>query len=159
MTIYEKRTYSVKIGQMPEVIRLYSEAGWPAMDAGGFGKYLVGYFISDTGPIFGALTVTVNAGIFGIVCLPMRSSWRLPYRSGRFWMHRRFSCCIRRHGAPGRSRIVRSGSGSCLQGPGGGSSCSRGHGMENLKKGDASWKMNRLSEKNWWHCSAAAMRI
>ncbi|MBS3755264.1 MAG: NIPSNAP family protein [Desulfobacterales bacterium] len=51
MTIYEKRTYSVKIGQMPEVSRLYSEEGWPAINAGGFGKYLVGYFISDTGPL------------------------------------------------------------------------------------------------------------
>ena len=51
MTIYEKRTYSITVGEMSNVIRLYKEAGWPAMEAGGFGEYLVGYFISDTGPL------------------------------------------------------------------------------------------------------------
>jgi hypothetical protein len=49
--IYEKRTYSVTVGQMAEVIRLYSTLGWPALEAGGFGKNLVGYFISDTGEL------------------------------------------------------------------------------------------------------------
>ena len=51
MKVYEKRTYSVKVGQMPEVIRLYSELGWPALEAGGFSNKLVGYFVSDTGPL------------------------------------------------------------------------------------------------------------
>ncbi len=32
-TIYEKRTYSVTVGQMAEVIRLYSTQGWPALEA------------------------------------------------------------------------------------------------------------------------------
>jgi hypothetical protein len=50
-TIYEKRTYSVTVGQMPEVVRLYSTQGWPAMEAGGFAKNCVGYFISDTGEL------------------------------------------------------------------------------------------------------------
>lgn len=49
--IYEKRTYSVTVGQMAEVVRLYSTFGWPALDAGGFGKNLVGYFTSDTGEL------------------------------------------------------------------------------------------------------------
>ncbi len=49
--IYEKRTYSVTVGQMAEVVRLYSTLGWPALDAGGFGKNLVGYFTSDTGEL------------------------------------------------------------------------------------------------------------
>ncbi|HMS06758.1 MAG TPA: NIPSNAP family protein [Burkholderiaceae bacterium] len=49
--IYEKRTYDVTVGQMPEVIRLYQESGYPAMQAGGFDRNLVGYFISDTGAL------------------------------------------------------------------------------------------------------------
>jgi hypothetical protein len=51
MVIYERRTYSVKVGQMAEAIRLYSEEGWPALDKGGFGENLVGYFVSDTGQL------------------------------------------------------------------------------------------------------------
>jgi hypothetical protein len=49
--VYEKRTYAVTVGQMTEVIRLYSTLGWPALQAGGFGQNLVGYFISDTGEL------------------------------------------------------------------------------------------------------------
>lgn len=49
--IYEKRTYSVTVGQMAEAVRLYSTLGWPALEAGGFGKKLIGYFISDTGEL------------------------------------------------------------------------------------------------------------
>ena len=49
MTVYEKRTYSVNVGQMPTLVRLYSEEGWPVLEATGFGEKLVGYFISDTG--------------------------------------------------------------------------------------------------------------
>lgn len=36
---------------MGDVVRLYKELGWPAVEAGGFGDYLVGYFISDTGDL------------------------------------------------------------------------------------------------------------
>ena len=50
-TIYEKRTYSVTVGQMTEVIRLYSTLGYPALEAGGFSKQLIGYFTSDTGEL------------------------------------------------------------------------------------------------------------
>jgi len=50
-TIYEKRTYSVTVGQMSEVIRLYSTLGWPALEAGGFARNLIGYFTSDTGEL------------------------------------------------------------------------------------------------------------
>ena len=50
-TIYEKRTYSVTVGQMSEVVRLYSTQGWPALEAGGFAKNCMGYFISDTGEL------------------------------------------------------------------------------------------------------------
>ena len=50
-TLYEKRTYSVTVGQMPEVVRLYATLGYPALEAGGFAKKLVGYFISDTGEL------------------------------------------------------------------------------------------------------------
>ncbi len=50
-TVYEKRTYAIQVGQMPEVKRLYSSEGWPALVAGGFDKNLIGYFISDTGEL------------------------------------------------------------------------------------------------------------
>jgi len=50
-TIYEKRTYSVTVGQMAEVVRLYSTLGWPALEAGGFSGHLIGYFTSDTGEL------------------------------------------------------------------------------------------------------------
>jgi hypothetical protein len=50
-TIYEKRTYSVTVGQMSEVIRLYTTQGWPALEAGGFAGHLIGYFTSDTGEL------------------------------------------------------------------------------------------------------------
>jgi hypothetical protein len=49
MTLYEKRTYSIRVGQMAEIIRLYSDEGWPVLESEGFGKKLVGYFVSDTG--------------------------------------------------------------------------------------------------------------
>ncbi|MEM7541728.1 MAG: NIPSNAP family protein [Pseudomonadota bacterium] len=49
MPIYEQRTYSIKVGEMPNVIKLYSELGWPALEAGGFSNNLVGYFSTDTG--------------------------------------------------------------------------------------------------------------
>ena len=51
MGIYEKRTYTVTVGKMPNAVQLYTDEGWPALDAGGFGSNLVGYFISDTGPL------------------------------------------------------------------------------------------------------------
>ena len=50
-TIYEKRTYAVKVGEMQEVKRLYSTEGWQALSAGGFDKNLIGYFTSDTGDL------------------------------------------------------------------------------------------------------------
>ena len=49
MTLYEKRTYSIRVGQMAEILRLYSEEGYPALEAEGFTDNLVGYFVSDTG--------------------------------------------------------------------------------------------------------------
>lgn len=49
MSIYEMRTYDVKVGQMPEIVRLYEEEGWAALEAGGYTDKLVGYFTSDTG--------------------------------------------------------------------------------------------------------------
>ena len=51
MMVYEKRTYTVLVGRMADVVRIYGETGWPLLEAGGFGKHLVGYFISDTGTL------------------------------------------------------------------------------------------------------------
>ncbi len=50
-TIYEKRTYCVRVGEMPEVKRLYASEGWPALQTGGFDANLLGYFVSDTGDL------------------------------------------------------------------------------------------------------------
>ena len=49
MNLYEKRTYSVCVGKMAEIQRLYSEEGYPVLEAEGFARHLVGYFVSDTG--------------------------------------------------------------------------------------------------------------
>lgn len=51
MNVYEKRTYSVTVGRMADILKLYTEEGWPALEAGRFGEKLVGYFVSDTGPL------------------------------------------------------------------------------------------------------------
>ena len=51
MTIYERRTYDVTVGKMAECIELYRDEGYAALEAGGFSEHLVGYFISDTGPL------------------------------------------------------------------------------------------------------------
>ena len=51
MAVYEKRTYTLKVGTLGEVIRLYREEGWPALEKGGFSEKLVGYFTSDAGQL------------------------------------------------------------------------------------------------------------
>ncbi len=51
MSIYEKRTYSIIVGQMPEVLRLYREIGYPVQEAEGFAGKLAGAFVSDTGAL------------------------------------------------------------------------------------------------------------
>ena len=51
LELYERRTYEVSVGQMPKVLELYSSQGWPALEAGGHSSSLVGYFVSDTGPL------------------------------------------------------------------------------------------------------------
>jgi len=49
--LYEKRTYDITVGKMPEAIEYYNTLGWPALDAGGHSANLIGYFISDTGSL------------------------------------------------------------------------------------------------------------
>jgi hypothetical protein len=49
--LFEHRRYTVTVGQMAEVQRLYVAEGWPALQAGGFDRQLVGYFVSDTGTL------------------------------------------------------------------------------------------------------------
>ncbi|MEL7156703.1 MAG: NIPSNAP family protein [Actinomycetota bacterium] len=51
MPLYEKRTYDVTVGKMPELIGHYRDEGWPALEGGGFSEHLVGYFTSDTGAL------------------------------------------------------------------------------------------------------------
>jgi hypothetical protein len=49
MSLYEMRTYTLHPGKMGEATKHYHELGYPALTRGGFDKYLVGYFIADTG--------------------------------------------------------------------------------------------------------------
>ncbi len=51
MALYEMRTYTLKVGKLPEAVSHYQTLGWPALEKGGFGAKLVGYFIADTGTI------------------------------------------------------------------------------------------------------------
>lgn len=51
MALYEMRTYTLHPGKMAEATKYYQEVGWPVLQKGGFDKYLVGYFIADTGTL------------------------------------------------------------------------------------------------------------
>ena len=51
MSLYEQRIYDVGVGNMPEAQRLYREQGYPVIEALGADTRLVGFFISDTGPL------------------------------------------------------------------------------------------------------------
>ena len=47
MAIYEQRTYTVTVGKMAEVVKLYQTLGWPALAK--HPTRLVGYFTGDVG--------------------------------------------------------------------------------------------------------------
>lgn len=47
MALYELRTYTVVVGKMQEVIDLYRDEGWPALEK--HAGTLVGYFTGDVG--------------------------------------------------------------------------------------------------------------
>jgi hypothetical protein len=51
MALCELRTYTLRVGAMGEVVKLYQELGFPALQKGGHDKNLIGYFQSDTGTI------------------------------------------------------------------------------------------------------------
>ena len=51
MALYELRIYTLRVGAMTEVVKLYQEVGFPALQKGGHDKNLVGYFQADTGTI------------------------------------------------------------------------------------------------------------
>ena len=48
MSLYELRTYTAKVGKMPEILENYEKLGWPALEKIG-GDKLVGYFVGDIG--------------------------------------------------------------------------------------------------------------
>ena len=109
-TIYEKRTYSVIVGKMAEVLRLYKTLGWPALEAGGFSKHLIGYFTSDTGELHqlvhcGASTATTNVAPSGSGCSKTRTSWPSQPSFDRCSSGRATNCSFRPRG--GRIRRVR----------------------------------------------------
>lgn len=49
MAIYELRTYQVTVGKMAEVVRLYAQEGWPALQK--HPDRLLGYFTGDVGAL------------------------------------------------------------------------------------------------------------
>lgn len=49
MAIYELRTYQLYTGKLGEAVELYKTIGWPALEKGGHGDKLVGYFTGDIG--------------------------------------------------------------------------------------------------------------
>ena len=49
MALFELRTYNVKVGRMPELVKLFQELGFPALQKGGHDKNLIGFFVADTG--------------------------------------------------------------------------------------------------------------
>ena len=51
MALYEMRTYTLYVGKMAEVVKLYTELGYPALHQAGLDKKLNGYFQSDVGTI------------------------------------------------------------------------------------------------------------
>ena len=42
MPLYELRTYDVRVGKMRELVKLFQELGFPAMQQGGQDRHLVG---------------------------------------------------------------------------------------------------------------------
>ena len=51
MALYEMRTYTLYVGKLAEAIEHYRERGWPALEKGGYGEKLVGYFTTDVGTV------------------------------------------------------------------------------------------------------------
>jgi hypothetical protein len=51
MALFELRTYTLNVGALGEVTRLYQEEGWAAVENGGFSDKLVGYFTADAGQL------------------------------------------------------------------------------------------------------------
>ena len=64
-SIYEKRIYAIKVGEMVETKRLFTTLGWPAYVEGKFDRNIVGFFISDTGDLRGCTEFCVNGLMAG----------------------------------------------------------------------------------------------
>ena len=51
MALYELRTYTLQVGKMGELAKLYQEVGMPILTKRGYDKQLIGFFQADTGTI------------------------------------------------------------------------------------------------------------
>ena len=94
MAIYELRTYQVIVGKMGEVVELYKNEGWPAIEK--HPKKLVAYFTGDVGALHQLVHLwkfddDADRRAFWAGLLPMKSSWRLRKRSGHWWHRRKTS--------------------------------------------------------------------
>ena len=96
MAVYEKRTYSVTVGRMQDLIRLYTDEGWPVIEAAGFERSSsdilsvtqVRFISSSTS---GVSTTTATAAISGNACSRMTNSWPSPLKFDRLSKPRKYS--------------------------------------------------------------------
>jgi len=51
MTVYEQRSYTVRVGKMRELADLYRGTAWPLFVRRGYDEALVGYFTVDVGTL------------------------------------------------------------------------------------------------------------
>lgn len=49
MPVYELRTYDLYVGKLQEVVSLYENEGWPALEP--YQSKIIGYFVSDVGAL------------------------------------------------------------------------------------------------------------
>lgn len=51
LILYEMRTYTLQVGKMAEVTKLYQDIGMPLLVKRGWDRQLIGFFQADTGTI------------------------------------------------------------------------------------------------------------
>jgi len=51
LMLYEIRTYTLQVGKMAELTKLYQDIGMPLLEKHGWDQQLIGFFQADTGTI------------------------------------------------------------------------------------------------------------
>ena len=86
MALYELRTYTLYVGKMAEVTRLYQELGFPALKKGGHDKSSWAtsrptLARSTKSSISGSLMTMPTGGSTRQGCSPTKTSWKVLPRS------------------------------------------------------------------------------